>query len=107
MGTTGLEPVTVRLEGGCSIQLSYVPIYYKVNTIIFHNCRNMQEEIKNILIFSNKVQVIGESRYTRKQNRYDIQIYCHVKEQFPMNMDTYPESYPSQVSNKCQILFPD
>ncbi len=25
-GTTGLEPVTVRLEGGCSIQLSYVPI---------------------------------------------------------------------------------
>ena len=24
MGTTGLEPVTVRLEGGCSIQLSYV-----------------------------------------------------------------------------------
>ena len=26
MGTTGLEPVTVRLEGGCSIQLSYVPV---------------------------------------------------------------------------------
>ena len=26
MGTAGLEPATVRLEGGCSIQLSYVPV---------------------------------------------------------------------------------
>ena len=34
-GTVGLEPTTARLEGECSIQLSYAPLvscgYYRLN----------------------------------------------------------------------------
>ena len=34
---TGFEPVTIRLEGGCSIQLSYRRIIYDI-TIIAYLC---------------------------------------------------------------------
>ena len=41
---TGFEPVTIRLEGGCSIQLSYRRITADIKYQAFFALRNWSEQ---------------------------------------------------------------
>lgn len=62
--TKGFEPLTVRLEGGCSIQLSYVDNLLTYNITII--CKMQPSEFTKFNILFCLYQLVKSNFFTQK-----------------------------------------